>query len=166
MKEGGVSRHSFKNFLSQSTKKFRKGTFLLFTNILVSKNFMHKRWGMKQGGVSRYSVKIFCLSVPKNLVGKPFYFFYKTSGSKNFMDKKWGMMVGGVSRYSVKSFLCQSTEVLRRELFCVSQNFWYRKFSWIRGGGGGGRREECHDFLSKVFCLTSPKLFGEPFSVS
>ena len=59
MKEGGVSRHFFKNVLSQSTKKVRKGTFLLFTNILVSKNFMHKRSGMKQGGVSRYSLKKF-----------------------------------------------------------------------------------------------------------
>ena len=49
------------------------------------------------------------------------------------------------------------------EPFCVSQNFWYRKNLWIRGGRGGGGREY-HDFLSKVFCLTVPKIFvGEPF---
>ena len=67
MKQGGVSRYSVKKFLSQSTEKFRKGMFLLFTNILVSKNFMHKRWGMKQGGVSRYSVKKFLSQSTENL---------------------------------------------------------------------------------------------------
>ena len=35
-----------------------------------------------------------------------------------------------------------------------------------RGGGGGGGREY-HNFLSKSFCLTVPKIFvGDSFSVS
>ena len=51
-----MSRNSFENFFSQITEKLRRGTFLFFTNILLSKNLMAKRWGMKQGGVSRYSV--------------------------------------------------------------------------------------------------------------
>ena len=74
---------------------------------------------------------------------------------------------GGSITIICQKFLCLTVpRIFVGEPFYVSQNFWYRKFSWVRGGGGGGRREECHDFLSKVFCLTSPKLFGEPFSVS
>ena len=79
------------------------------------------------------------------------------------------------------------------EPFCVSENFWYRKILWIRGGGGeeyqdfpshrakkfcratrqcftnlGYRkiciRGVCHDFPSKICCLTVPKHFiEEPF---
>ena len=46
-------------FLSHSTEKLRRGTFLFYTNFLVSKYFMDKRWGVKEGGVSRYSFKNF-----------------------------------------------------------------------------------------------------------
>ena len=56
MKEGGVSRYSVKIILSHSTEKLRRGTFLVHTKFLVSKNFMDKRLGKKEGGVSRYSV--------------------------------------------------------------------------------------------------------------
>ena len=56
-KEGGVSRYSVKIFLSHSTEKLRRGTFLVYTKFLVSRYFMEKRWGVKEGGVSRYSVK-------------------------------------------------------------------------------------------------------------
>ena len=55
VKEGGVSQYSFNFFLSQINEKLHKGTFLLITNILVSKYFMDTRWGVKEGGVSRYS---------------------------------------------------------------------------------------------------------------
>ena len=65
-------RFSLKNFSSQSTEKYRRGTFLVFTNFLVSKNFMDKRWGMKQGGVSRYSVKKFLSHSTENLRSEPF----------------------------------------------------------------------------------------------
>ena len=48
------------------------------------------------------------------------------------------------------------------EPFCVSQNLWYGKILWIRGGG-----REYHDFPSKIFCLTVPKKFvKEPSVVS
>ena len=46
-------------FLSHSTEKFRRGTFLFHKIFLVSKYSMDKRWGVKEGGVSRYSVKKF-----------------------------------------------------------------------------------------------------------
>ena len=54
----GVSRHCV-IFLSRSTEKLRRGTFLFPTKILASKYFMVKRWGVKEGGVSRYSFKNF-----------------------------------------------------------------------------------------------------------
>ena len=66
----------------------------------------------------------------------------------------------GASRFSVEIFLSRSAEKLHRRtlLCCVSENFWYRKSLWIRGGGG-----EYQDFLPKIFCLTVPKNFiGEP----
>ena len=47
------------------------------------------------------------------------------------------------------------------ELFCVSENFRYRKMLERREEGG------YQDFLLKTFCLTVPKIFvGEPFNVS
>ena len=67
MKEGGVSRFSVKIFLSHSTEKLRRGTFLFCTKFLVSKNFMDKKLGMKEGGVSRYSVKKFLSQSTKKL---------------------------------------------------------------------------------------------------
>ena len=47
----GVSQDNLSKFLSHSTEKFRVGTFLCFTKVLVSKNFMDQRLGMKEGGV-------------------------------------------------------------------------------------------------------------------
>ena len=54
-----VSPKSVKLFLSHSTEKLRRSTFLFYTNFLVSKYSMDKRWGVKAGGVSRYSSKNF-----------------------------------------------------------------------------------------------------------
>ena len=81
--------------------------------------------------------------------------FRKFPVAKKFMDKRGG----GVSRFAVESFLSHSAEKFRRgTLQCVT-NFGYRKISYFR--------ELCHDFVSKIFCLTVPKNFvGEPFSVS
>ena len=64
-----------------------------------------------------------------------------------------------MSRFSVKIVLFHSTEKFRRgTLYCVT-NFGYRKILCFRG--------LCHDFLSKIFCLTVPKIFvGESFGVS
>ena len=75
-----VSRYSFKHFLSQSTEKLRRGTFLFFKKILVSRNFMDKRWGMKQGGMSRYSFKQFLSQSTEKLRRGTFLFFEKNSG--------------------------------------------------------------------------------------
>ena len=70
----------------------------------------------------------------------------------------------GDSRFSVEVVLSHSAEKLNGGtlLCCVSENFWYRKNLWRRGGRG-----ECHHFRSIFFCLTVPKNFvGQPFRVS
>ena len=62
--------------------------------------------------------------------------------------------------------MSHSTNKLRRGnlLCCFSENFWYRKNSWIREGEG---RERVSRLYVKNFCLTVPKNFvKELFSVS
>ena len=67
----------------------------------------------------------------------------------------------GISRFSREDFLFPSTEKLRREPFCVSKTFWFRKNIKDRKGG------DYHDFPSNLVWLTVPKRFvGEPFLVS
>ena len=138
----------FRKFLLSEYRKLRKGTFLFFTNILLSKNFMAKRWGVKEGGVSRYSFKHFLSQSTEKLRSGTFLFFTKFPVSKNFMAKRLGMKEGGVSRYSVKIFLSHSTEKLRRGTFLCFTKFWYRKNLWIRGGRTEGVSQ---DNLSKFY---------------
>ena len=71
---------------------------------------------------------------------------------KKFMDEK----EGEVSRFSFEHFLSHSAEKIRRgSLKCVI-SFGYRKFLCFRG--------LCHDFPSRIFCLTAPKHYvEEPF---
>ena len=60
-----------------------------------------------------------------------------------------------MSRFSVEFFLSHSPEKLRKgTLWCSGiENFMHKKVYY--------------DFLSKIFCLTVPKIFvGEPYSVS
>ena len=72
-KLGVVSKFYVESFLSQSAKKFRRGTrnpsVLCFRKFLVAKIFMDKK-----GGVSQFSVENFCLTVPKQFVGEPLVF--------------------------------------------------------------------------------------------
>ena len=85
--------------------------------------------------------------------------FRKYPVVKKFMDKR-----GEYQDFPSKTFCPTVPKISVGEPFCVSQNFWYRKNLWIRGGGGG---REYHDFLSKILCLTLPKnIVGEHFSVS
>ena len=68
MLERATSRISVEKFLSGSIEKFASGTFLCFTNFLVSKKFMDKRGGRREV-VSRVSINFFCLSAEKNRRG-------------------------------------------------------------------------------------------------
>ena len=66
-----------------------------------------------------------------------------------------------VSRFSVEKFLSQSAEKFPRGTFLCFRNTLVSNN--VRDKRGGGY----HDFSSKLFCLTVPKIFvGEPFGVS
>ena len=54
----------------------------------------------------------------------------------------------GISLFSVEIFLSTVPENFVRKPVCVSENFWYRKNSSMRGG---------ITVLSKIFCLTASK---------
>ena len=82
MKEGEVSRSSVKIFLSHSTDKLRRGTFLFYTKFLVLKYFLDTRWGVKEGGVSRYSFESFFSQSTENLRRGTFMFFTNSLVSK------------------------------------------------------------------------------------
>ena len=64
---------------------------------------------------------------------------------------------GGVSRHSVEFFLSHSAE---KSSYGVSENFWYRKISRIRGEGA-----PITIFRRICFCLTVPKNFVREPSV-
>ena len=101
----------------------------VFQKISGSKNL----W-IRGGEYQEFPSNILCPTVPKNFVREPSCdVFQKISGSKNFMDK--GV---GVPRVSVEYFVSHSAEKIGRgtPLCCVSENFWRREGSWIRGGGG------------------------------
>ena len=71
----------------------------------------------------------------------------------------------GDSRFSVEVILSHSAEKLNGGtlLCCVSENSWYRKNLWRKGGRGGG----VSPFSVNFFCLTVPKnCVGQPFRVS
>ena len=56
--EDGRSIATFcQTFFVSQYRKTPWGNISVFTNFLVSKNFMNKRWGMKEGGALRLSVK-------------------------------------------------------------------------------------------------------------
>ena len=80
-----MSPFSVEFFLTHSTEKFRRGAFLCFTKILVSKKIMDRRG---EAGREQHSFlsKYFCLTVPKHFVAEPFYaVFQKISGSEKFI---------------------------------------------------------------------------------
>ena len=58
----------------------------------------------------------------------------------------------GYHDFPLKNFCLTVPKNFVEEPFFVSQNFWYRRNSWIRGG-------EYHDFLSKFFLSHSAEKF-------
>ena len=86
--------------------------------------------------------------------------FQKLSGrEKNFMDKG-----GGITIFR-RSFCLIVLKKFIGEHFGVSENFFYRKFSCIRGGGGASwfcrnflpHRTETESFVKEPFCF--PEVF-------
>ena len=77
-----MSGFSVEFFLTHSTEKFRRGTFLCFTKFLVSNKIMDRRG---EGGMEHHKLlsKYFCLTVPKHFVEEPFCaVFQKISASE------------------------------------------------------------------------------------
>ena len=116
-------RFSVEKFLSHSAKKIRRGTLLHFKKLLVSKTL----WIRGGGGYHAFPPKIqifqiCCFTVPKNFVGEHFC-VSENFVWKNFMDKRGE---GGS---------------------IVSENFWYGKILWIRGGREGVSRFSVETFL-------------------
>ena len=62
--EGGIITAFCQKFLCQSAEKFRRGNFLCFRNILLSKNIKDK----KGGGRRDFPSKLFCLKVLTHFV--------------------------------------------------------------------------------------------------
>ena len=66
-----MSRLSVEIFLTRSTEKLRRGTFLCcVSKIPVAKKFMDKRGGRE--GASRFSVNFFGITVPKKFEAESF----------------------------------------------------------------------------------------------
>ena len=68
----GYVTYFFRNFLSRTIEKLRRGTLLCFTKFLVSKRFMEKRGGEEGGSITIFR-QFFLVSLPKKSLGKPFF---------------------------------------------------------------------------------------------
>ena len=99
---------------------------------------------MQKRGYHDFSFKIFCLTVPKKFVVEHF------DESEIFgYQKVWG---GGYHVSLSKNF-CLTVPIKFEEPFCVSKEFWYRKFS---NKGGGSFTVLSKYFLSHRTEKTSP----------
>ena len=138
-----VSRYSLEKFSSHSFEKFRRGTLLCLRKFLLLKNVKDKR-----GGVSRFSVENFLSHSAKNFRRGTLQCFI------NFGYRKILCLRGEHHDFLWKICCLTVPKSFVGELFCVSQNFWYRKNFWIRGGGGeegeegGVSRFSVKNFLS------------------
>ena len=63
---GGYHDSPSRTFLSHSAEKFRRGFLLCFTEFLVSKKLLEKRWEYPE-----FPSKFFCLTLPGIFVGQP-----------------------------------------------------------------------------------------------
>ena len=106
--------------------------------------------------MSQFSVESFSSHITKHFVEEPFCaVFQKNSGGEKNYGKE-----GGKGEYRIfrQLFLSQSAETIRGGTLLSIISFGYRKKLGFRG--------LCHQFPSKIFCLTVPKHFvEEPFSV-
>ena len=122
---------------------------------------MGKAYGQVGGGGGReyhdFPSEIFLSRCRKSSLGNPLV-LYQFPVSKNFIP------MSGIPRISMENSLSHSTENLcGGTLLCLTKFLVSKKMMDKRGVGG----REYHDFPSKIFCLTVPKIFvGEPFSVS
>ena len=121
-----------------------------FTVALLSGTEKVWRRGGGGGGVSRFSVETFLSHSAENFRRESF-----TVALISGTQKVWRR--GGCHDFPSEVFRLTVPKNFVGEPFFVSQNFWYRKNLWIRGGG------EYHDFLSKIFVSECRKILeGNP----
>ena len=154
MHKKGISLNSVEKSLSHSADRIRRRTFLCFERILVSKIFKQRR-----GEASRFCRKIFYLTGPKKLRQKTILCFRKFLVGKNILWIRGG---GGITIFR-RSFCLTVPKYFIGEHFGVSENFFYRKFSCIRGGASWfcrnflSHRTETESFVKEPFCF--PEVF-------
>ena len=138
-------------------RKFSKGNFLSFRTLLVVKivgdkeekekgkkgrERERKREKVREREIERY-ITSFCrtfLSHTNKKARVTLLCFSKILVSRFVKDER------GVGHHqSPSKFFChKKSKLFTQELFCVSENSWYRKMLRKRGG-------VCHEFLSKLF---------------
>ena len=76
--------------------------------------------------------------------------FHNNSGIEEiYRQDGWGKEGASIKIFHQKFFCLTVPKDLAGEYFCVSQNFWHRKYELIREGGE--RTKEYHDILSIFF---------------
>ena len=154
IREEKRGRSDYHDFLSRIYCLTVPKNLQCFRSFRLLKSVLHKR------GLSRVSVEnLLSQSTEKNPRGT-ILSFKKPLVSKEFTDKGWCRQQ--VLRFSVTIFLSHNADKsLGGTLLCFRKLRASKKFMHlcIRGIG--------HDSLSKVFCLTVPKMFiAELFLVS
>ena len=153
-REGGREHQDFPSkFLCLTVPKFSVGESFSVLLIWVSKKIRQEgEWEFQD-----FPSKFFCLSVPKNSVGESFSVSFFSG-----IEKNWTRGGGGVSRFSVEIFLSLSAKKIPLGNLLVFHYFRASKTFMDEEGDG-----KYHNFSSKLFWLTVPKIFvGAPFSVS
>ena len=127
-------------FVSQDrNEKLCEGTLLFSGNFLVSKKNLWIR-----EGISRFSVEIFMSHSAENFRGHPF------NVSENLGYRKILCILGGITIFRRKFFVSQCRKISWASLQCFRKFGVSKKFMHNRG---------CHNFPSKIFCLTVLKNF-------
>ena len=117
--------------LSQSFKKILSGTLRCFRESRVSKKLMHTGggWGRM---VLRFSVGKFLVSFSEKPRRGPFSVCQNFGYRKAFCMRRYHNFQsgrGGSTIFCRLCFVSQVPKLFVGDPFCVSEKFWYRKFS-------------------------------------
>ena len=131
MHKKGISLFSVENFLSLTVPNklvWEPFSVSEIRKFRVSKKFMYQRGG---GGITFFRREFLSYSTEKVCRGT-LLSSRKFGVSRNFMDKRGG----GYHVVPSKIFCLTLPKNFVGEPFLVSENFWYRNFSYKREGGG------------------------------
>ena len=142
----GVCLEFLWKFLSHNSKKLRRGTFLFFRIILVSKNCLDKRVG-RGGGVSKFSVKKILYHSAEKVWRKSFS-VSSSSGIEILYEYDGYVMIFCRRLFvSPNRRTSQGNPSEFQKVSGIDKNLWIRKVGWV----------EYHELPSETFCLTVPK---------